>query len=104
MIFALLFILAFLIGLVTFLLTDKWVIAVLLSMFLFVLTTISDTSAQDNWLFTLIFGLPIVFVASLLGAYVVAIRRGEDLDESDEHSVKVKQSSEPPQGDSSENN
>ena len=50
----------------------------MLSMALFVITTLSDTSAQGSWFFTLIFGLPIVFVASLLGAYVVAIRRGED--------------------------
>lgn len=77
MIFALLFILAFLIGLLAYLFTEKWLVAVSLSMLLFVGTTINDTAAQDNWLFTLIFGLPIVFVASLLGAYVVVIRRGE---------------------------
>lgn len=78
MIFAILFILAFLIGLAVYLLTDKWIAGVALSLILFVLTTISDSAAQDNWTFTLIFGLPIVFVASLLGAYVVAIRRGDD--------------------------
>jgi hypothetical protein len=38
---------------------------------------LADTEAQDSWSFTLIFGLPIVFVASLLGAYVVELRRGE---------------------------
>lgn len=81
MIFAILFILAFLIGLVTYLLSNKWLVAVLLSMSLFVATTLADTQAQASWGFTLIFGLPIVFVASLLGAYVVELRRGED-DES----------------------
>ena len=81
MIFAILFILAFLIGLVVYLLTDKWIVGVGLSVALFVLTTLTDSAAQDGWMFTLIFGLPIVFVASLLGAYVVAIRRddGEEL-------------------------
>jgi hypothetical protein len=80
MIFAILFILAFLLGLVVYLITDKWLAAVVLSMVMFLITTLSDSDAQDGWLFTLIFGLPIVFVASLLGAYVVAIRRGEDDD------------------------
>jgi len=87
MIFAILFIIAFLIGLVTYLLSNKWLVAVLLSMGLFVLTTLADTEAQESWGFTLIFGLPIVFVASLLGAYVVELRRGEaieaELDQSD---------------------
>ena len=87
MIFALLFILAFLIGLVTYLITNKWLSAVLLSMGLFLITTLADTEAKDSWSFTLIFGLPIVFVASLLGAYVVELRRGEgaetETDQSD---------------------
>jgi hypothetical protein len=81
MIFAILFILAFLIGLLTYWLTNKWLVAVLLSMALFVVTTLADTEAQESWSFTLIFGLPIVFVASLLGAYVVELRRGEPLEE-----------------------
>jgi hypothetical protein len=81
MIFAILFILAFLIGLVTYLLSNKWLAAVLLSMALFVISTLADTEAQESWSFTLIFGLPIVFVASLLGAYVVELRRGEPEDE-----------------------
>lgn len=80
MIFAILFILAFLIGLVTYLLSEKWMVAVLLSMGLFVVNTLADTDARDSWTFTLIFGLPIVFVASLLGAYVVELRRGETVD------------------------
>jgi hypothetical protein len=49
-------------------------------MALFVVTTLADTEAQESWGFTLIFGLPIVFVASLLGAYVVELRRGESLE------------------------
>jgi len=56
MIFAILFILAFIIGLMLYLLTDKWLAAVVISMLLFVMTTVSDSNAQENWLFTLIFG------------------------------------------------
>jgi len=78
MIFAVLFIMAFVIGLVTYLLTDKWLVAVLFSMVLFALATFADGSASDRWGITLIFGLPIVFVASLFGAYIVQLRRGED--------------------------
>ena len=93
MIFAILFIIAFLIGLVTYLLSNKWLVAVLLSMGLFVFTTLADTEAQESWGFTLIFGLPIVFVASLLGAYVVELRRGEaieaELDQSDSDQVST---------------
>jgi len=66
MIFAILFILAFLIGLITYLLSNKWLIAVLLSMALFVFSTLADADAKESWSFTLIFGLPIVFVGSLL--------------------------------------
>ncbi len=78
MIFAILFILAFLIGLITYLLSNKWLIAVLLSMALFIFSTLADADAKESWSFTLVFGLPIVFVGSLLGAYVVELRRGED--------------------------
>lgn len=85
MIFAILFILAFLVGLITYLLTDKWLIAVALSMGLFVVSTLADTQAQENWSFTLIFGLPIVFVGSLLGAYVVELRRYDEGDDTNAH-------------------
>lgn len=85
MIFAILFILAFLVGLITYLLTDKWLIAVVLSMGLFVVSTLADTQAQENWSFTLIFGLPIVFVGSLLGAYVVELRRYDEGDDTNTH-------------------
>ena len=81
MIFAILFILAFLVGLVVYLLTDKWLAGVLLSCVLFIVNTLSDTAARDSWGFTLVFGIPIVFVASLLGAYVIELRRGEDFEQ-----------------------
>jgi len=78
MIFAILFVAAFLIGLVVYQLSEKWLMAVLASMALFVATTLADTTASESWGITFIFGLPIVFVASLFGAYVVQLRRGED--------------------------
>lgn len=78
MVFAILFVVAFLIGLVIYVLSNRWLVAVILSMVLFIVVTISDTENSDRWLITLVFGLPIVFFASLLGAYVVQLRRGED--------------------------
>lgn len=83
MIFALLFIFAFLIGVACYVLTDRWMFAVVFSVVLFVVTTLADTDASAHWGITLVFGIPIVFFASLLGAYVVQLRRGEDADESE---------------------
>jgi len=78
MIFAILFVIAFLIGLAIYWLSERWLVAVLVSMGLFIATTLADTEASDRWLITLVFGLPIVFFASLLGAYVIQLRRGEE--------------------------
>ena len=74
MAFALLFIIAFLIGFLIYRFNGDWKISVLIPMGLFLLTTLADSSAKDAWAFSLIFGLPLVFFASLLGAYVVQIR------------------------------
>ena len=81
MIFAILFVIAFVIGLVTYLITDKWLSAALISMGLFILNTLSDTGQIDKALYTILLGLPVVFCASLFGAYVVELRRGVDADE-----------------------
>ena len=75
--FAILFILAFLTGLAIYRFLSNWVPAVTLPMALFTITTLLDFGAREAWMFTLIFGLPIVFVGSLLGAYVVQMRRPE---------------------------
>lgn len=93
MIFAILFIIAFIVGLVVYLLTDKWLAAVLFSSALFVVNTLSDTAAKDSWGFTLVFGVPIVFVASLLGAYVVELRRGEDVEPPQDVTEQVSEQS-----------
>lgn len=78
MIFAVLFVIAFIIGLFAYLLTGKWLTAALISMGLFALNTIVDAQAANEVGITLLLGLPVVFVASLFGAYVVELRRGLD--------------------------
>ena len=74
MIFALLFIAVFLISVVVYVATRRWVVAVVVPMVLFILSTLLDVDAAAAQSITLIFGLPIVFFASLLGAYVVELR------------------------------
>lgn len=103
MIFAVLFVVAFLIGLVVYQVSEKWLVAVLVSMGLFVVTTLADTTASENWGITFIFGLPIVFVASLFGAYVVQLRRGEDelIDADSEQSNEESFNSQPSRPESS---
>jgi hypothetical protein len=79
--FAVLFILAFIVGWVIYRFTYQWLTAVMVPMMLFLLSTVTDHAAREAWAFTLIFGLPLVFFASLLGAYIVQIRNLDD-DES----------------------
>lgn len=75
--FALLFILAFLAGLLIYRINYNWIPAVLIPMGFFLVTTLADQEAKDAQTFSLVFGLPIVFFASLLGAYVLQIRTVE---------------------------
>ena len=86
MIFALLFIAAFLIGLAVFLLTDKWMLAVAAPVILFCLNLFFDPNANIS--FNLVFGLPLVAVAGLLACYVVVIRRDDPMAEDDESSIR----------------
>ena len=83
MVFAILFVVAFLIGLVIYFFSRQWLAAVIISMILFTVATVADTQASDQWLITLVFGLPIVFFASLLGAYVVQLKTGGIDDEQE---------------------
>lgn len=83
MIFAILFIIAFLVGLLAYIVSDKWMLSVAVPVLLFCLNLFSDDQAHIG--FNLVFGVPLVAVAGLLGAYVVVIRRGDDSDFNQEH-------------------
>lgn len=87
--FAILFIVAFLIGLAVYRYSFNWIVAVAIPVALFVLTTLVDLQARDAWAFTLIFGIPLVFFGALLGAYIVQIRQPdheiETADDSNEN-------------------
>jgi hypothetical protein len=77
LIFAILFIIAFLFGFVSFALTREWIIAVSIPTVLFIISTLVGESAPGAKTFTLTFGVPLVFVAGLLGAYIYQIRNLE---------------------------
>lgn len=74
MIFALLFIIAFLIGAGIYFVTRNWMIAVATPLTLFIINAIVDPGDPGILVFTLIFGVTIVFFASLLGCYIVQNR------------------------------
>lgn len=78
MLFAILFIVAFLLGLAVYRLCFSWVTAVSIPVALFIVTTLLDHQAREAWAFTLVFGIPLVFFAALLGAYVVQIRQPDN--------------------------
>ena len=69
----------------------------MIPMGLFLATTLADHDAKDAWAFSLIFGLPIVFFAGLLGAYVVQIRNPDE-DVSSQNSQEGVDSSDKEQG------
>lgn len=74
MIFAILFIVAFLFGFASYAFTKQWVISVSLPTALFIIGVFWGESTKGTIAFTLTFGLPLVFFAGLLGAYVFQIR------------------------------
>ena len=74
MIFAILFIVAFLFGFASYAFTRRWMVSVSLPTVLFVIATFWGESSDGAVAFTLTFGLPLVFFAGLLGAYVFQIR------------------------------
>lgn len=77
MLFAILFIVAFLAGVIIYYFSRQWLIAVAIPMGLFALNAVVDSNDSSSLIFTLVFGLTIVFFASLLGAYVVQTRTAE---------------------------
>lgn len=91
--FAILFILAFLLGLGIYKAVRNWIPAVVIPLLIFTITTLLDFAARDAWQFTLVFGLPIVFFGSLLGAYVWQIRTEDP--ELEDSSVPTKKSEGP---------
>ncbi len=81
MIFAILFFAAFVVGVACFSLSDRWWLGgVICSVVLGLFAWLGFTEASMREL-TLYFGIPIVFLGSLFGAYIVQLRRAPDVDE-----------------------
>ena len=74
MIFAILFVIVFLIGFAGYALTKQWIVSVSVPIVLFLMGVFREDSEPGILIFTIAFGLPLVFFAGLLGAYVFQTR------------------------------
>ncbi|MCH2189732.1 MAG: hypothetical protein MK188_02250 [Gammaproteobacteria bacterium] len=89
MIFALLFFFAFVIGVVTYVISDRWWAGALISAAIPVLAVLAGIISPALQSMALYFGLPIAFFGSLFGAYVVNLRRAPELDDGHGQSESV---------------
>jgi hypothetical protein len=74
MIFALLFIFIFLVGFGIYAFSRSWRLATLVPSLLYIASVVTDRTEGANIMMSIIFGLPIVFVAALLGCYIFVLR------------------------------
>ena len=87
MIFAILFFLSFVIGLVCYLVSDRWWLGGVIC------TTIGGIGIVGGLLpasmqgLAIYFGIPIIFLGSLFGAYIVQLRRAPDIDPMEDDSA-----------------
>lgn len=81
MIFALLFFFSFVVGLVAYLCTNKWWLGGVLCAALLLLVAILGLADAPLRAVALYFGIPIVFLGSLFGAYIVQLRRTPEPEE-----------------------
>lgn len=77
MAYAILFVMAFLLGAVLYWTSGRWWLGVSAAMVMYIFDVLTDEAAREVWVISLIFGLPIVFAAALLGAYVLERARYE---------------------------
>lgn len=84
MIFAILFFASFVIGLLAYVVSERWWLGgALVTLVLLGLITFSSLAQSPHREMALFFGIPIAFFGSLFGAYIVQLRRGVELDELD---------------------
>ncbi len=82
MIFALLFFVSFVIGVVVYVTSDRWWLAGTLCSLILLLVSAVGLNGSPFQSMALYFGVPIVFLGSLFGAYIVQLRRAPELDDS----------------------
>lgn len=87
MLFALLFVFSFCVGLAIYTVSSSWLQSVVAPSVLFVVIIVFGGFESQALGATLAFGVPIVFFGSLFGAYIVQLRRG--IAEEDEGSDSV---------------
>lgn len=81
MIFALLFFFSFVIGLAAYIASDRWWLGGAIGTVLLVIVAAAGLSGGHSYGMAIYFGIPIVFLGSLFGAYIVQLRRAPELDE-----------------------
>ena len=81
MIFAVLFFVSFVIGLACYVATNRWWFGGLACSLLLVMMLIFGAISPEMRGLALYFGIPIIFLGSLFGAYIVQLRRAPDLEE-----------------------
>ncbi len=92
MIFAILFVVAFLFGLASYALTQRWVISISVPIVLFLIAVLWGESEKGALAFTLTFGLPLVCFAGLFGAYVYQIKKFPPDEVEEENQINDEQS------------
>ena len=84
MIFALLFFASFVAGLIVFIISGRWWLGGLIMACLLVVVAFFGFPGPSLRGVALYFGIPIVFLGSLFGAYIVQLRRAPELEQIDE--------------------
>lgn len=81
MVFGLLFVLSFIVGFGIYASTRNWRLATVVPSLIYVGSVVADRSEGANLMMSFIFGLPIVFVAALLGCFIFVQRFVDSPDE-----------------------
>ena len=81
MIFAVLFVVSFIFGLVCYVTSNRWWLGGAIATVLLLLISVTGLATGGPRGMAIYFGVPIIFLGSLFGAYIVQLRRAPELDE-----------------------
>jgi len=89
MIFAILFFLSFVIGLVCYLASDRWWLGGVICTAIGVIGIAGGLLPPSMKGLAIYFGLPIIFLGSLFSAYIVQLRRAPDIEPMEDNSAAI---------------
>ena len=87
MIFAILFFLSFVIGLICYLASDRWWLGGVICSAVSIAGIFAGLLPPSMQGLAVYFGIPIIFLGSLFGAYIVQLRRAPDIDPMEDDSA-----------------